>query len=147
MRRLALAVLIATLLATASCDSDVIDGFIDGEPNVGTMRISTGTQSITINSAGNVTGGPLTLGSGSTVNVIATFFTPDGVQDPNVTQASFQLNVTSSNLVTFQRNNVNPFAGTLTAGARGTTQLTFSLYDLEEQQEKFGPFTATVVVN
>ena len=56
-------------------------------------------------------------------------------------------NATSSNLVTFQRNNVNPFAGTLTAGARGTTQLTFSLYDLEAQENEFGPFVVTVVVN
>jgi hypothetical protein len=147
MRRPALAALFATLLVTASCESDIIDGFIDGEPNVGSMRISTGTQTITINSAGTVTGGPLILGFGSTVTITATFLTPDGDPDPNVTQASFQLNVTSSNLVSFQRNNVNPFAGTLTALGRGTTQLTFSLYDLEEQEDNFGPWTVPVVVN
>ena len=125
MRRSALAALFATLVATASCDSDIIDGFIDGEPNVGSMRISTGTQTVTINSSGQVVGGPIILGFGSTVNITASFFTPDGEPDPNVTQASFQINVTSSGLVSFQRNNVNPFAGTLTALNRGTTQLTF----------------------
>jgi len=147
MRRPAYTALFAALLLTTACGSDIIDGFIDGQPNVASMRLSIGTQVVTINSAGTVTGGPLILGSGSTVTITATFFTPDGAEDPNVTQASFQLNATSSSLVTFQRNNVNPFAGTLTAGARGTTQLTFSLYDLEAQENEFGPFTVTVVVN
>jgi hypothetical protein len=146
MRRPALAALALTLLATASCESDIIGGII-GEPNVASMRISTGTQSITINQSGNVTGGPLTLGAGSSVSVTATFFTVDGVPDPNVTQASFQLNVTSSGSVTFQRNNVNPFAGTLTAGGTGTSQMFFALYDIEGQRNEFGPFPVTVVVN
>jgi hypothetical protein len=146
MRRYARAALAVALLATASCESDLIDA-ITGDPDVSTMRLSVGGQTITINGSGAVTGGPITISSGSSVNVSASFFTPDGDPDPNVTQASFQLNVTSSGSVTFQRNSVNPFAGTLTASGGGSSQVSFALYDLEGQRNEFGPWPVTVVVN
>jgi hypothetical protein len=146
MRRLKLMALAATLLATASCESDLIPG-LDGEPNVVAMRLSIGLQTITINSSGNVTGGPIQLPLGSTLTVSATFLDPEGDPDPNVTQASFQLNVTSSGSVVFQRNNVNPFVGTLTAGSAGVSQTSFTLYNLETQEQVFGPWPVTTVTN
>lgn len=146
MRRSTLAALAVTLLATASCESDLIPG-LDGEPNVASMRLSIGTQVITINSSGNVTGGPIQLPLGSTLTVSATFLNSEGEPDPAVTQASYQLNVTSTGSVVFQRNNVNPFAGTLSAGNSGTSQLLFTLYNLETQDEIFGPWPVTTVTN
>lgn len=144
MRRSALALLSLALLV--ACESDVLDGLID-EPNVASMRIVLGTQAININCTNGTTSGPITLSQGAMINLSATFFTPDGDVDPNVTQASFQLNVTTGGSVGFQRNNVNPFAGTLTAGGAGTSQTLFALYNIETQQNECGPWPVTTVVN
>lgn len=144
MRRFALASAFVAILTTASCDSETIGG-TDGEPNVTSMRISTGTQTVTINANGTVTGGPLNLPANSSTAITATFLTSDNVPDPNVTQVSFQLNVSSSGAVTFQRSNVNPFAGTLNTSGSGSSSVSFSLYNLEEQRNIFGPFSVSVV--
>lgn len=140
------AALAVVLLAATSCESDLIPG-LDGEPNVTSMRLSIGLQTITISSSGNVSGGPITLPVGAPITVSAGFLDPEGQPDPNVTQASFQLNVSSGGSVVFQRNNVNPFSGTLTASSAGSATVSFTLYDLENQEAVFGPWPVSVVAN
>jgi hypothetical protein len=140
-------VLTLLLLVTAACDDDTTA--VEEEPEVATMRLVVGAQTINVADDGTVTGGPMTLVVGANT-VTATFLGANGQPEPLVTTAEFQLNVEvlGGAPITFQRSASNAFSGTLTATAAGQgRQLRFSLFHIEEQHEDFGPFTVTVNVN
>jgi hypothetical protein len=138
---------LALLAVVVSCGDSTSVG--DDSPNVASIRITIASRLLTVNSLGNVTGGPAILRAFSTSNVTATFHQADGVLDPRVTAASFQLNleIIGPAPLTFQRSTTNPFAGTLTAtGVAENVRMRVSLFDVEHQVTEFGPFEISAVI-
>jgi len=127
--------------AVAACGDDPVDE--EQEPEIATMRLVVGAQTITVNESGTVTGGPITIGAAG-ATVTASFLRSNGTPDPLVTGAVFQLTVTSDNagVATFTR--TGPFTGTLAGTTNGSTVLRFALLHIEEAHEDFGPFPVSV---
>lgn len=145
LRRLA-AFALPVLLVASACDESTSPEH--DEPEVESMRLVIGSQTVTVTPAG-VTGGPIVLAVGANT-ITATFLNAEGEPDDHVSAAEFQLNVEvlGGAPITFQRSTTNPFAGTLTASATVQgAQLRFALFHIEEQHEDFGPFTVPVNVN
>jgi hypothetical protein len=126
----------AFALMTSACGDDPVDG--GPEPDVATMRLVVGTQTINVNASnGAVTGGPLVIASNTNVSVAGTFLRADGSPDPLVTGSTFALDVVvlpGSN-VTFTR--TGPFAGTLRGTTAGSTTIQFGLLHLAEGHNEF----------
>jgi hypothetical protein len=138
---------VAMIAAVAGCD-DSTDPEDEHELHVETMRLTVGTQVVSVTD-GVVTGGPLVLEVGANT-VTAEFLDEDGVPDPHVTPAEFQLNVSIglSDPFSFTRSMTNPFSGTILAAAPVTgSSISFALFHIEEQHDDFGPFPVPVNVN
>jgi hypothetical protein len=108
------------------------------------MRLVIGGQTVTV-SPGSVTGGPIQVSVGAN-SVSATFLGDDGLPDPNVSAAEYQLNIAvlGGAPIAFQRSSGSPFSGTLTAsGTVQGAQLSVSLFHVEEQHHDFGPVNVT----
>lgn len=135
---LALAVATTGAACSSSTEPEV-------EPDAVTMRIIAGDQTVDVRvSDGQVTGGPITIGVGSTA-IEVQFLLDNGQPDPVVTAAQFRADVEPTNeaVVTFAR--TGPFTGTLTGVATGQTAVTFSLFHLPANHEEFD-HPVTVVV-
>ena len=116
------------------------------EPDVATMRLTVGTQTINVNAAtGTVTGGPITIARNATVNISAQFLTAAGTADPVVTSTSFRFDATSANTGTVAFNRSGSFTGTLTGVAAGTSSINFGLFHIGEGHNEFAwPVSVTV---
>jgi hypothetical protein len=135
----ATALIPAALLAVA-CSTEP-----DLEPQVATMRIAIGGQTIDVDDAGVVTGGPIVIAA--TTSFTVSWLRADGSPDPLVTADEFEVQVvpTNTGLVTFTR--TGPFAGSLNRVAAGSTTISFALLHVEENHEDFGPFNVPITVN
>lgn len=131
-------------LTVASCGSDPMAEEED-EPEVATMRLTVGSQSIDVADDGTVTGGPISIPVGSTT-VSAQFLLANGQPEPLVTADVFQLNVDSDDASVASFSRGGAFNGTLVGAAAGNTILRFSLFHIEEGHEDFGPFPVPVQV-
>jgi len=140
-RRLAGAALFALGLTLAACNSTEPEE----EPEVATMRLTIGAQTVNVNESGVVTGGPIAISANTAISV--QWLKDDGSVETLVTSADFQVNVTSNNaaVVTFSRSSA--FAGTLVKVAAGSSVLNFSLFHVLEGHEDFGPFPVPVTVS
>jgi len=137
------AVLVLAMGAVTAC-SDTVEP--EEEPEVATMRLIFGNQTVNVNAAtGAVTGGPVVIPVGNTT-VRAEFFLSNGQPEPLVTASLFRLDVSPANtaLVTFAR--TGAFSGTLSGLVSGqSTAVTFELFHLEENHGEFDwPVTVTV---
>ena len=149
IRSRSVAALLAAVISMSACsDSDPADA--GDEPNVASIVLTVGGQTVTWTRAtGAVTGGPIIISAGSTNPVSATFLMANGSADPLVTSATFELRVTPANTtVTFAR--TGAFTGTLTgAAAPGNTSATFALFHLAEGHNEYDfsvPITVAPVV-
>jgi hypothetical protein len=144
-RRLPAAALLVAALASTACDDDDLTDLED-EPNVATMRLVVGTQTINVVAAtGVVTGGPIVIARGASVNVNATFLTPSGSIDPVVSSTAFRLSATSFNTSVVTFTPIGSFNGLLTGVSAGTTTIEFGLFHQAEQHNEFAwPVTVTV---
>jgi hypothetical protein len=132
--RLAGVVFLAIGLSLAACDDDPV---IDPEPEVATMRLTIGSQTIDVDAEnGDVTGGPIAIGAGNTA-VSVQWLKADGTPETIVTATDFELSVTSGNtaIVTFAR--TGAFTGNLVGGTNGSTVLTFGLFHVGEGHDEF----------
>ena len=134
---------LAFVMMTSACGNDPVDE--SEEPNVATMRLVVGAQTINVNAYnGAVTGGPIVLAVNTNVPVTATFLRADGSADPLVIAAMFDLDVTPAlGNVTFTR--TGPFAGTLRGTVVGTTVVQFGLLHLGEGHNEFEHNVAVTV--
>jgi PBP1b-binding outer membrane lipoprotein LpoB len=133
---------IALYVMAAGCSSEPTQ---EAEPEVATMELTVGSQTITVADDGTVTGGPIDLSG--TENVSARWLKADGTVDAIASDGEkFQMNVEPSNtsMVTFAR--TSSFVGTLTAVSAGSTQIEFSLFHIAEGHEDFGPFPVPTTV-
>jgi hypothetical protein len=132
----ALAAILLLALTAAGCNDSGTEPD-DDEPNVATMRLTVGQQTINVNArTGAVTGGPIVIPVGNTA-VSAQFLLDNGQPDPVATSASFRLDVDPANtqVVTFAR--TSAFAGTLQGLQAGSTTILFGLFHLGEGHEEF----------
>ena len=130
-----MAPVLALALMTGACGDDPVNE--EPEPDVATMRLVVGTQTITVNAnSGAVVGGPIVLPVNTNVTVTATFLRADGTADPLVTATKFDLDVTPAlGNVTFTR--TGPFTGTLRGTVVGSTVVQFGLLHLAEGHNEF----------
>lgn len=134
------ALLAASAMALAACSEEEAH-----EVEVDFMRITAGAQTVTVNSTGAVTGGPIALNTGVARSISVAFLAADMTSDALAEHADeFQVSVTVPAGVTFTR--TGPFAGTLTASAAGSYNVGFALLHIEENHEDFGPFNVAVSV-
>jgi hypothetical protein len=140
-RRVAFALIAAT--AFVACDDDPAEP--DPEPQVASVRLTVGANSVTITTTSSPT---LTVASGSNT-VAAEWLKADGTVESLVTDAEFELRinqVTGTNLTwtaTGARSGTLAVTG-LAAGASTAAQV--RLFHKVEQHEDFGPITFTVRV-
>ena len=121
--------LAAGLLACDDNDDPPLD-----ESKIATIRLTVGTQTITIDENCVVSGGPIRISTGTTP-VAASFLLANGTPDPIVTSADFQMNFTIANtgLASFTR--TGAFNGTLTRGTAGNTTATVALFHFEDDDD------------
>jgi hypothetical protein len=143
-RSSAIALTFLALGAFNACsDDDPVEP--DEEPEVASLRLTVGTNSVTISTTQSPT---LNVASGSN-NVTAEWLKADGTVETRVTDAEFELRIaqaTGSNL-TWTPSSAR--AGTLvvtglSGGATAAAQV--SLFHKEEQHDDFGPLTFTIRV-
>jgi hypothetical protein len=132
----------AAFMLAVACDDDPGEA----EPEVATLRIIIGTDTVEVDEFGNVTGGPISIPTGAT-SLTAEWLRADGSPEPLVDDAEFDLQGVPANtgVVTFSSATV--FTGTLTGVASGSTTIDFALFHTAEQHEDFGPHTVPVTVN
>jgi hypothetical protein len=141
-RQLSVITLFAAATALVACgDSTAPD---DHEELPHEVRLTIGSQVVTITDGGVVTGGPIMIPVGST-SISAVFLDDeDAVMDLSADE--YELRVVSDNTAVASFTRTSAFAGSLVGGTAGQTLLEVSLFHLEEQHEDFGPFNVTVVV-
>lgn len=133
-RSLALCAALVLTAATAACDDDPIGS--DDEPEIANVRVSVGTQSVTISEFGQQTG-TLTVPTGNSV-VAAAWLRADGQPEPLITSEEFELRLVPSagtTGVTFTP--AGAFGGTLNATTSGEKTVQLQLFHLEEQHADF----------
>jgi hypothetical protein len=144
-RRLLSLLPVLMVLAMSACKDDST-GLDDDEPDVASLRLTIGTQVITISDNGTVSPtGTIVLPVG-TSNVAAEWLDVTGAVIDDLSPTEFQLNLTVSTAgaATFARSTTDPFAGTLTANAPAEgVVIRFSLFHLDERHDDFGPFPVT----
>jgi hypothetical protein len=115
------------------------------EPSATQIRLTIGSQVVTVAGTGAVTGGPISLPLGATA-ISAEFLLASGAPDPVVAAPHYRLDVTSRNpgIVTFER--TGAFQGTLVATQGGPAQLDVSLFGVSHNHAEFGPFPLPVSV-
>ena len=126
---------LAMVASLAACNDDPV---VDDEPNIATMRITIGSQTVDVDVFGTVTGGPITLTTTVDPAVTVQWLILDGSPDPLVTAAEFELRVEPANtgIVTFT--STGAFTGTLNGVTTGSTTIEFILWHLEEDHDEFG---------
>lgn len=135
MRAAALALVIPAFVA---CDDDPADegGHAD---DVATIRFAIGTQTITMNPDGSVTGGNVTLVRNTATPVAVTFLAANG---STISLANeFRLDLTTTGGITFAR--TSNFGGTLTGATAGTGTVQVCVLHIEENHCDFGSNTGT----
>jgi hypothetical protein len=145
-RHLLVLLTVLGLAAVSNCQSKET-GVEDMEASVSSVRLTVGSQTIAISSAGTITGGPITVTRPTAAPISASFLNAAGAQDPVAHGGNFQLNATpaDTSILTFTRSSA--FAGTLTGVTAGSTNLSVSLFHVTGGDNDFGPFPVPVVVN
>ena len=140
MRAAALALLIPAL---GACEDDP-EGPDDAGDEIGSVRLTIGTQTITMNSGGTVTGGPITLVAGVATPVTAVFLSPT---NQSITLSNeFRLDVTPDNSgrLTFTR--TGSFAGSLTGNSAGAANASVAVFHIGEGHNDWGSSAHTFSV-
>ena len=146
-RRHLLALTLVSLAGVPACTTPTRGDADDPEAEVSSVRLTVGSQTITVSRAGTVTGGPITITRPATPAISASFLNAAGAQDPVAHGGNFQLNATSADTSTLTFTRTSAFAGTLTGVAAGSTNLNVSLFHTSGGDNDFGPFAVPVTVN
>lgn len=133
----------ATLVLFAATACKESTSTEEDEPEVATMRLTVGSQTVTVAENGAVTGGPLRITTAAQT-LTAAFLKADGSPETLVNSDVFRLEVTGGTGVTFTR--ASQFAGSIRGTAAGNTTVSFSLFHTEENHNDFGPFPVAVQI-
>jgi hypothetical protein len=141
-RPITLAALALAAFAINACDEDPVAE--EHEELPAEMRLTVGSQTVTVTSNGTVTGGPIVVPVGTT-SVSAVFITDDG-DTFDASAAEFELRASSLDGSIASFTGTGPTTGSIVGSAAGQTALRFELYHLIEQHEDFGPHQVPVTV-
>lgn len=123
---------LAALVFAAGCrDSTGPDH--EDEPHA--VRLTIGTQVVTVDESGNVTGGPIVIPVGQTP-ISAQFLADDG-DVLTLNPAEYELRVIPVNAAVVTFTPTGGFAGTLTGVAAGNTSLTIQLWHIPAGHDDF----------
>lgn len=142
IRSARLAILAVTALALAACTAT--DEGIEAE--VEFMQVTVGATTVTVNSTGSITGGPISM-TALTDESVTVEFLDAGMADALGEHADdYQVNITTPAQLTFTR--TGPFSGTLvsTSATPGTYNIQVSLFHIPESHADFGAFGIPVTV-
>lgn len=136
------ALLAATALAVTACTADELGH----ETEVEFMQVTVGTTTVTVNSTGAVTGGPITMTAESEEAVSVVFLDAEMAEALQEHADDYQVNITTPAQLTFTR--TGPFGGTLlsTSATAGTYNIQVSLFHIEESHVDFGAFGVPITV-
>lgn len=140
-RRSLVAVALAALVAGTGCKKEE-----EAEPDVASVTLTVGSQTITINSTGTVTGGPIVFTRPTAPTISASFRNAAGTPDPVAHGGDFEMGVVSAATGTLTFTRTAAFTGTLTGVAAGSTTIAVSLFHIAEAHDDFGPFNVPVTV-
>ncbi|HEX9579727.1 MAG TPA: hypothetical protein VF970_01345 [Gemmatimonadales bacterium] len=133
-------------LSVALIGGSCPDEPLEEEPEVATLRLSVGGQTVDVSDNGTVTPtGGITISANATLS--ASFLKADGSAETLVTADEFELRVTSQSTGVVTYTSTGAFAGTLNKLSTGGTQLSIELFHLVEQHADFGPFPVPITVN
>jgi hypothetical protein len=144
LRRLAAPLAMAALLTTAACSDDPTEP--EDEPEVQTMTLTVGANSITFDKTTGAASGVLTVPAG-TSTVAAVYKKADGTVESLVTSTEFDLRITPTTPANLSFTPNGAFSGTLvTSGlaSNATTTARAALFHKAEQHEDFGPYNFTL---
>lgn len=134
------AVLLVAALATTACLEDALEH----EAEVDFMRVTVDGTAVTVNSTGAITGGPISITSGTAASVTVEFLDAD-MNDAIADHADdYQADITTPAGITFTR--TGPFAGTLSSPTPATYNVQVSLFHIEESHTDFGAFGIPITV-
>ena len=137
--RLVAFALLVPALSLAACGDDPVDDD-DHAEDVASIRLTIGTQTITMNSAGAFTGGPVNLVRNTATPITAVFLKADG---STVSLSNeFRIELTPSAGITFAR--TGNFTGTLTGTTTGSGTVAVCLLHIPEDHCEIGSKTAHV---
>lgn len=142
-RALAVAAFVSAI--AAGCDGNST-GSDEQEPEIASVRVTVGAQSVTITNNGTQTG-TLTVPRGNST-VAVTWLRADGSVETVVTSSEFEVRMVAASGtsgVTFTPNGA--FGGTLNTTSAGQKVLRLSLFHLEEQHDDFGPLNLTLTAS
>lgn len=143
-----LALALSSAVSTLGCEA-AATAVPDAFPDIATVRLVIGGRTVSINELGAESGGPATIRRGTTVSVVSTWHMESGVVDPNVTTATYevQLEHLGGVAVTFARSETNSLAGTLTAANEiGGSSLRVTLRNRTTGAVPFGPYNVTLQI-
>jgi hypothetical protein len=143
--RIAAAALLAGALT--SCSKDIAYDYTPSGvvAQVDAIKLTVGTQNVTIFKDGKVTLGPLSYVRPSTT-VTATLLDAQGNAITNVNENDVRVNmgIESGAAGTYTR--INGFSGTLSATNAGQSSFAVSLFDGAKHRIAFGPYYVGIVV-
>ena len=134
-----------SLLLLGGCDDDDDGTNPEPEPEVVTMRLTTGAQVVTVTNNGTVTNGPILIPVGTTALTIE-FLDDTGNPDPLVTDADFEARVIPDPTTILDAARNTAFTFTLEGVSAGSANLSAELFHLGEGHSDFGPFDVPVTV-
>src|SRR5688572_20413473 len=130
------------VLVFGGCSDDPVEP--DPADAIVAMRLTIGAQTITINQAGTVTGGPVTVNAATTA--VSAVFLDMGGQTITLPTAEFEFRAVPDNSARLTFVRTGAFSGTLTRNATGAASLSVSLFHLGSGHDDFGPFSVPVTV-
>ena len=133
MRAAALALMIPAFVA---CDDDPV---VDDEPEIASVRLTVGTQTITMGPSGTVTGGNVTLVRNTATPVTITALAANG--STISLSNDFRVDFTTTGGITFAR--TGNFAGTLTGATAGTGTVQVCVFHTVAQHCDYGSNATT----
>ncbi|MBC7896717.1 MAG: hypothetical protein H7066_14970 [Cytophagaceae bacterium] len=145
-RRLAAPLLLTATLAVTACSDDPTEP--EAEPEVQTVTITVGANSITVDKTTGAASGSLTVPAG-TSTVAAVWKKANGSVESLVTSAEFDLRITPTTPANLAFTPTGAFGGTLVTTGLASNQTTtarVALFHKAEQHEDFGPYTVTIRV-
>lgn len=136
------AVLLVAALATTACLEDELGH----EAEVEFMQVTVGGTTVTVNSTGAITGGPISMEALSEEVVSVVFLDADMADALTEHADDYQLNITTPAELTFTRNGA--YGGSLlsTSATPGTYNIQVSLFHIEESHTDFGAFGVPITV-
>lgn len=131
-------------LALAACKDKTTEPHEHEEPEVVSIVITSGSNTVTVPLNGTQTPGPLSLTVNTANPITVRWLNAAGQDDPHVTTDEFELRITTPAGMTFAAG--AGFTGTITPTATGSSAFTVNLFHIEEEHNDVSKSVSVNVV-